>query len=333
LRSFFVSVFAPTYLTAAKPKTHHAYAEAVAHWTRITGDPPLGAIRVETLARFKADLLTGACAQPPLRQLTLFDAGPHEAKGLARATVNKHLRAVFALLSKAGPPGPRNRDALGLLQSTPWVKPLREPKRLPRAIRADDVVVAYEACDTARFPHLEGVHAGYWWKAILVTAYTAAFRRGGLLALRWRDVDLVAETIHLDADDDKCLCERVKPLHHVVVLHLLRIRTRSELVFPWPHSERTFYRQWHEIQENAGIPRPRHFGLHDLKRTAGTIYAGTSSPWAVQTMLDHSNIATSMRYVNPAEKLRPAVDAFPLPLQICADVGADPRRTNQHQAT
>lgn len=333
LRTFFTSTFAPTYLTAARPKTFRAYAEAIAHWARITGDPPLAKISVEVLARFKAQLLTGGSAAPRSAQLTLFDLGPLAHVGLAKPTCNKHLRAIGAMLSKAGPPGPRNRDALGLLETVPWVKPFREMHRLPRAIRAADIIAAYEACDTARFPRLECVRPGHWWKALLATAYTAAFRRGGLLALRWAELDLAAETIHLDAEDDKCLWERVKPLHHVIILHLLRIRTRSDLVFPWPHSERTFYRKWHEILENAGIPPARWFGLHDLKRTAGTIYATNASPWVVQRMLDHSSITTSRSYVNATADLRPAVDAFPLPLQICADVGEDPRITLHRQAT
>jgi hypothetical protein len=43
-------------------------------------------------------------------------------------------------------------------------------------------------------------------------------------------------------------------------------------------------------------------------------------------MLDHSNIETSQHYVNPADNLRSVVDAFPIPLQICADVGQEPTR-------
>lgn len=333
LRSFFTSTFAPMFLGEARPKTLRAYAEALKHWARLTGDPPLSSIGPELLARFKSELLgTRQPVPAACQQRMLFDLGPVETQRLAKATVNKHLRAVSALLAKAGPPGPRNRDALGILESTPWVKPVKVLRRLPRAVRAADIVATYEACERATFPHLDRARAGHWWKALLATAYTAAFRRGGLLALRWPSIDLSAEVITLDAGDDKCGCDRVKPLHHVVVLHLLRIRTSSELVFPWPHSERTFYRQWHAIQDCAEIPAERHFGLHDLKRTAGTIYASTSSAWVVQAMLDHSSITTSRSYVNPSGALRPAVDGFPLPLQICADVG-ELQHHQQRQAT
>lgn len=336
LQAYFVRLYCPTYLAGAAVKTIRAYTEALGHWRRIVGEIAIGAIRVEHLARFKAELLAGltAAATAEPRQRTFFDVTPRDVPALAKATVNKHLRAVCAMLNKAGPAGPRNRDALGLIPSVPWVKPVREPHRLPHAVRAADIVAAYNACDVAKHPRLEGVRAEYWWKALVITAYTAAFRRGGLLSLLWDDVDLANESIRLQAEGDKCWHERSKPLHHAVVLHLIRIRTRSPLVFPWPSSERTYYRTWDRIQEAAEIPAERRFGMHDLKRTAGTVYGSKSrSPWLVQAMLDHASLSTSKAYVNPADDLRPAVDAFPLPGPMLADVGEDRPGRNHLQAT
>lgn len=321
LRTFFESVYAPTYLAGAKPKTFAAYREAIKHWARVHGETLLRSIGVEQLAQFKAALLEGRLHNAARQvQRTFFEIDAHEAAPLARATVNKHLRALQAMLGKAGPPGPRNRDALAILPAAPWVKPLREPKRLPRAIRAQDLAAVYQACDAANWPKLN-VYAADWWRALLVTAYTTAFRHHALMTLEWKNVDLPAATIRIEPDGDKCLCARSKPLHRAVVLHLMRIRTNNRQVFPWPHSNKTWYRQWHELQNLAEIPAERRFTLHDLKRTAGTIYAATSSPWVVQLMMDHSNIETSRHYIDPSDQLRLAVDTFPLPPQMLAEVG------------
>lgn len=323
LRSFYDELFAPTFLVAARPKTYSAYNEALKHWATICGNTPLKAINGRDLAVFKQRLLDGTRPTPATKQLTFWKDAEAAKDGLARTTVNKHLRAIGALLSKAGPPGPRNRDAMAIIQNVPWTRPLKVQQKLPRAVRAEHVLAAYEACETARYPKLDGVRPGNWWKALYAVAYTAAFRRAALMAMEWDQVDVVAETISVAAEDDKCWTERIKPLNHVVLLHLVRIRTKAKRVFPWPHSERTWYTQWHRIQEAAEIPEEKRFGIHDLKRTAGTVYAAGGSPWIVQRMLDHSSINTSASYVNPVDQLRGAVDEFPLPLQICRDVGED----------
>ncbi|MCG2682380.1 MAG: site-specific integrase [Planctomycetales bacterium] len=118
----------------------------------------------------------------------------------------------------------------------------------------------------------------------------------------------------MPAEFDKCGVERVKPLHRVAIAHLLKIRLpNSSRLFEWRHGWKAFYKEWHAIQDMAGIETKDHFTLHDLKRTAGTELSEIASPWVVQQMLDHSSINTSRHYVNAAEQCREAVDNFPMP--------------------
>jgi len=85
----------------ARTRTLESYAGTLAAWTRLTGDPPIEQITPVLLAQWRSQL-----------------AG-------SSATVAKHCRQLNVLLAKLGPPGPWNRDAVGVLPTTPWVKPPR----------------------------------------------------------------------------------------------------------------------------------------------------------------------------------------------------------------
>ncbi len=331
LGEFVTTHFAPNFLLEASPLTHRAYGETVGHWRRLTDDPPLGEIDGPLLTAFKAGLRNPAHfprrprRRKPGSQRLLFEtclektAGHGRAPTLAAATVNKHLRHLGAILSKAGPPGPRNRDALGVLDRVPWTRPLRTYHRLPRDVKDDLLDDIYRATGVAEYPRIEGVAADNWWKALLVVALTAGFRKGALLALAWSDVDWERSEIRLAAEDDKCREERRKPVHELVLRHLMRIRSRLELVFAFPHSSRTFYREWHAIQSAARIDERRHVKLHDLKRACGTRFARIASPWAVQKRLDHASLATSMHYVNATHEELEAMDRLPIPAAFRED--------------
>ncbi len=293
LDGWFESVYAVTYEAGCRPRTLEEYRVSLGKWKAFTDDPPLDAIDSLMLGRFKAWLL--------------------ESEQLARATVNKHLRHVHAILGKAGPPGPGNRDAAGLIATSPWTKPLKELERLPRSVESDVLGSIYQASRFAHYPELEDIKAADWWRALMVLAYTSGFRRGALMSLVWSQVDVANREFRIAAEDDKCGRERRKPLHRLAVVHLVKIRTADGRVFPWPHSMTTFYRQWHRIQIKADIERADHIKLHDLKRTCGSIAAELGSAFAVQKLLDHGSVRTSQLYVNPTKELRGVVDAFPIP--------------------
>jgi len=322
LREFFDRVYAPGFLVEAAAQTRHGYLESLAHWQRITCDPPLCQIDGQTLAAFKAALRApgqfGRRIGRPSPQRMLFEDlespdGPHDAataRPLAAATVNKHLRHVGAMLNKAGPAGPGNRDALGLLAAVPWTRPCRIYRRLPKQVTAAAIASVYRATGrpgVVGASPIEGVPTRDWWRAFLVVAATTGFRRGALLSLRWSWVDLPAGQIRLPAEQDKCGADRRKPLSRLAVRHLLKIRHRGPLVFPWPMTSRSWYRQWHRICAAAGLGR-RELLPHDLKRFCATELSKIASPWVVQRMCDHASLATSSYYVNPSDGLREPVE-------------------------
>lgn len=329
LEDYFERIHAPVFLSAARPGTLKRNRETISHWRRLTRNPGLRYIDAETLAVFKSRMLNPAAFDRPAGrrtpQLTMFADPPpppaaEHARPLSRATVNLHLRQVMSILNKAGPPGPKNRDALGILESAPWTRPLRQYKRRPRNVKDDLLEAVYRACSVARLPAIDGVRAEHWWKALVVAALVVGYRKGGLLSIQWTAVDWDESLVRLEAEGDKCWTEREKPVPRIVLQHLLRIRSAHELIFHWPHSEATFYRQWRAIQQAAGIPPEGRIKIHDLKRACGTRYAAMkASPWCVQMMLDHSAIQTASAYINAEDEAREAVERFPLPAAFGED--------------
>jgi len=326
-RSFFADVYEPEFLAGAAPATIKDYRATIRYWRRLTRNPPLGDLRSSDLAEFKRALLQPAeihrqQQDPQLllfnpwdgdQQGTLFGPG-RSMKPLARATINKHLRNLHAILNKTGPRTPGNRDALGLLETVPWTRPVKEPKRRPRPAPEAAVAAIYRAADAADFPRIDYLAPADWWRALIVAAYTTGSRRGALLALRQADVDWEARRIRLEADEDKCDEERIKPISLLTLQHLVRIRNATEWLFPWPHSPVTWYRQWHRLQDAAGLKRPEHIKFHQLKAACGTALARSgASPWAIQQRLDHSTLRTSRYYINASREELDAIERMPVP--------------------
>ena len=300
LRAWFEESYAPMFLCDAARLTIEEYSQVVSLWERYTSNPPAGAITFATLVAFRDAL-----------RLRRGRAGGESL--CSPATVNKHLRALNAMLSKLGPSGPRNRDALGVLERTPWVKQLRVPRPRPRAISDMHLAAIYRAAGEAVHPAIVGVSAAAWWQALIVVAYNLGLRRGALLGLRQVDVDFDRAELRVPAAIDKCDEERCKPLNDVCLRHLLRLRRgeAAALLFPWPRSMATLYREWWRLQAIAGVRSAERYQLHALKRTCGTKLAECASPWVVQAMLDHSRLETSRHYV--AADLREAVSRMPQP--------------------
>ena len=73
-------------------------------------------------------------------------------------------------------------------------------------------------------------------------------------------------------------------------------------MFPWYHRQRTLYKQFHAIQDAAGIQGDR-YGFHDLRRGFATLNEGQLSPNELQAMMRHKSFETTKRYINMARQL------------------------------
>src|SRR5262249_10267817 len=139
---------------------------------------------------------------------------------------------------------------------------------------------------------------------VVLVALDSGCRRGELLKLCWRDVDLERGTLLVSADNAKTNRKRTIDLEPITVEQLRKMAKESggfagQLVFG---IEATFERAWHAAVKDAEVENA-HF--HDLRATAITTWLlrGMSMPFAMARS-GHADPRTFMRYVRMAEEIR-----------------------------
>jgi len=299
LRTFYQQHYKSNRLSEARPSTIRSYETVVRCWALLTGDPPLKQITTETLARYRD------C----LKRMR----GKDRVSRLSSQSIHRHLIHIQAILNNAGPPGYRNREAVGVIPQVPYIRrPHIEPGE-PRFVTPEELNAVYLAAVAMHRPRLPGIKPPAWWRCLLVVTFNTGLRNRTLFEMRMEYIDWTEHCLVLPRGVMKAHRKTVKHLNATALAHLQKIRTDRELVFPWPFSQVTFYRDFHRLQDAAGIPRERHFGLHALRDTLAT-NLWTVSPQAAQLALDHrSDRVTKEYYVCRALITRPALDALPQP--------------------
>ena len=162
---------------------------------------------------------------------------------------------------------------------------------------------------------------------MLLTTLRTGLRQGELKALQWPSIDWnnrILTVRHSWCDYRKVLGspksnrERHIPIDAEVYDMLYRRRQKSGFVFvdteDKPFNSKTLNRKLKKICASAGL---RKISWHILRHSFASHLAMASVPLnAVQALLGHTNITTTMRYTHLAPStLRTAIDAL------------DPRRT------
>lgn len=271
LREWYEGTFTVLFHADARAATLVEYSCTLTRWEALTNNPPLAQIDQLTLARFLA------------------------AMTCSSATRAKHARHVNHLLAKAGPPGPHNRDAVGLLERPPWVRPPRSEHRLPR-VPNDEELAAF----VRRAPSDLALFA--------VIAATTGSRQAAVRSLTDGHVDLANGVARFAAATDKRRGERLKPLHPTAVAWWRQQIDRAH----WNVRTDSFSARWKRWANRLSVPTLRP---HGLKRwwAARLIRAG-ASPWAVRYALDHAQRdVTGIHYLAPFDELAGLVDRIELP--------------------
>jgi len=300
LCSFYESYYKPVRLSDAARTTKITYESAVLRWRLVTGDPPLESITVELLAKFR-DYLSQS-------------QGKHTWQRMSPNTIAKILLHIQALLDKAGPPGPRNRDAAGIIERPPWIRrPRTEPKPV-RVIEPEVLNTVYDAAVGMESPRIGTLKPAKWWRALIVLTYNTGLRRGTLQQLRWEWVNWQGRVIAIPPGAVKSRRAHITPLNDAALEHLRSIQVAGqEMIFPWDLTNRRFYHEWHKLQTLAGIPRNQQFGLHDLRKTLATNLWG-SNPEAAVVALGHRDSTVTMgHYLDKTRIVAAALDVLPQP--------------------
>jgi DNA-binding CsgD family transcriptional regulator len=313
LCTFFESHYRPTRLQDGSSETVRSFRNVLRRWRLLTGDPPLKEITHSTLTHFR-DCLAKM-------------RGQKRASRLSGQSIRRYFTCIECLLNKAGPAGYRNRDAAGLIPSAPWIKKPKPEAKPVRIVTPDELSAVYTAAVAIDKPRIPGFKPAAWWRALLAVVRNTGLRRRALLQMRMEHVNWTESRLDLPRELLKSGRAFSIHLNRTALEHLRKIRTDRDLVFSWPHSEKTFYACWHKLQTEAGIPKKRHFGLHDLRKTLGTIL-WEDSPAAAQWALGHSSPEVTRRhYVDGMGLVARALDRMVQPEAFTVGIPSDPSAT------
>ncbi len=221
-------------------------------------------------------------------KIAKFKASQRE-KCLNNKTINNHLILLRTILGKA--------VEWSHLEKIPRVE------KLPTAIPKIDFLSFDEA---SRLEHAATQET--LWKSLVPVALHTGLRLGELLALRWEDCDFVARKLRVSRSDwqgyvgtPKSGKERIVAMNERVMTALKADRhLRGELV--WPKSDGSaankddFKAMIERVCRRAGL---RKIGWHTLRHTFASHLAMRGVPLrAIQELLGHASITTSMRYAH-----------------------------------
>jgi len=251
------------------------------------------------------------------RKETVINKKRGTVRTISPATVNRELRYILAALNLAAD--------WNYLNKVPRMRSLKPKEKLPTFVTPEHFAAMVEACRVATMPTgIPNVSPAEWWRGLLVMLYMTGWRIGQTLAVRWEDVDLVAETALSQADDNKGGRDHETPLHPLIVKYLRQLEgSFSPTVFPWPHNIRTLWAEFERIQKAAtlsdksSMPKSGKnggwYGFHDLRRGFATANAASMNLFELQGLMQHKSLTTTQGYINMANKLNKAVSTLFVP--------------------
>jgi integrase len=152
-------------------------------------------------------------------------------------------------------------------------------------------------------------------RTLLLCFLHLAARRSELFHLRPEDVDLDRRRVRLatmkrkDGSQHYDWLPITSHLHKTLSLHL--VTHPGEWVFPNPQTGLPYLERskWlPRLCRIAGIPE---FGLHGIRHLSASILVNAKvSLLDVQTILRHTNLTTTQRYVHRLESVRKAIEVF-----------------------
>jgi integrase len=168
-----------------------------------------------------------------------------------------------------------------------------EERPRERVLTFDEEARLLAACEAPERQHL---------RPLIVAAVETGMRRGELLALRWKHVDLKAGSITLTPDMTKSSRGRIVPITALLAAELLRLRKNK------PHGPddhvfadvTTFRRSFRTAMRLAGISGLR---FHDLRHTTATRLVGRVTDIELQKMLGHTTARITADYVARTDEM------------------------------
>ncbi|MBK9215680.1 MAG: site-specific integrase [Chloracidobacterium sp.] len=278
-------------------RSHAGIQSAVKNLTRYFGKRRIGEITKESLADYKqwrrklGSLRTKAKNEP-----------------IKIATINRELAAMRRMMRFALSEGWLVRDiffgAKAIVTSAETVRTRilseSEQERLLAACEGERAITYtrhhYGKSETvtatikADNPHL---------KAIILLAVDAGMRRGEILKLHWKDIDLEAGIITVKGSNTKTETERIVPLTERAKAELENVRSFTPEGESRPFPFVDFKHGWQTAKRIAGID-DLHF--HDLRASAITRWQRDGLPLAFASKIaGHSDTRTTSKFYTSAD--------------------------------
>ncbi|MGH8613051.1 MAG: tyrosine-type recombinase/integrase [Gammaproteobacteria bacterium] len=223
---------------------------------------------------------------------------------VCNATINRELTVLSAAINYA------RREWEWEIPNPVSGRKLKEPEGRTRWItRAEAEGLIRAAQSESQAAHLPDF--------IRVALHTG-MRKGEVLGLEWRRVDLQAALVHLEPSNTKTGKRRSVPLNKVAseaVLNRMRFRAQHVPASPWVFAHRDgqriqdVKRAFASACRRAGIT---DFRIHDLRHTCAAWLVSAGVPLAeVRDLLGHSTVKMTERYAHLApENVRVAVSVL-----------------------
>ena len=191
----------------------------------------------------------------------------------------------------------------------------RQMKKVPKHHTQEDIKRIFMAVDELTENYLQRVRD----KAIIGVAALAGLRRGELLNLQLSDLNFEEKTLLVQASTSKSRTERRVPISLTLYDYLQRyLVERKKYADPtnnalWistttfkPLTDHGLAHMVDRVRSISGV----HLKLHSLRHSFGTmVYAGTHDIKAVQETMGHTELKTTLVYVNSlSQDLRNAVE-------------------------
>lgn len=150
--------------------------------------------------------------------------------------------------------------------------------------------------------------------SLALAAIHTGMRRGELVALRWRSVDLQRAEVLVEADTEKAGRGRVVGIRGALLAHMRLLRASldapaldgSDLVFtrsggrPWTKAAVRYQFQCARRRaRDLPLAKREALRFHDLRHTAASLFVAAGVPiFDVSKTLGHSSVVVTMRYAH-----------------------------------
>ena len=166
--------------------------------------------------------------------------------------------------------------------------------RPPKGYKLDEIDALVKAA-RGRKGNVGPVPAWWLWETLLKTAWQTAERIGGLLALRWRDVDLEGRRVTFDGatrkGGTKTIVRSITPdLAGLLAKHR---RGDDELVWPWVE-HRTPASLWPSLTVLGRTAGVHAHGFHAIRKASGSFVAAAGGD--ATEFLSHSDPSTTRQH-------------------------------------